>query len=931
MGTGMIQLRVRSEYSFRRAYGPVARVVAALKELGAPAAGIVDSDGSTWGHVRWEQECNKAGVRPMFGAELIVDGVRAPMWALAERSAGDLYELTSADKLTTSVVAARTGVVMFAGGAADDPALFDYVDVNPGSPLAQRRALDLARRTGKPLVVTSDNYYPRATDADKYFALGGGEKITPQHLLTRDELRAALRVLSEEEFDRALRNVEEVAERCGNVRLPKAPLIKVEGDLRAAALEGKRRRCAEGGIERWTAEYEQRLEYELRLIAEKEFESYFLVVAEMVMWAKQRMLVGPARGSSAGSLVCYLLGITEVDPIVHKLLFERFIDVSRSDLPDIDVDFSDERRDMVFEHLAERYGAEHVARLGNVITLKPASAINQVTKRLGIPIEETFALRNVLIEYSSGDSRYGRGIEDTLENTEPGRRFLREHPEAALMTEVENHAWGSSVHAAGVVVCNDPIKRFCTVRNGVAQIAKPDAEYLGLLKVDALGLRTLGVIESAGCVDNATLYNLKLNDPEVLRIFNERKFAGIFQFEGKSQRSLAEQMRFPSFQQIDHVTALARPGPLGGGAANHYLARAAGKEPVTYRHERLRSWLEDTYGVVLYQEQVMSIVRYIGHFSWEQATATRKAMSGRKGVEFFNRQREQFLRGAAEEGLSESEADAIWNEVCTFGAWGMNRSHTVSYAIISYWCAWMKRYHTLEYAAACLRKATNDDQALDLLRELHREGIQFTPLDPDLSEVNWSVKNGKLIGGIQNAEGYGPAKAAAYVEARNAGRLTERDKQQLAAARVKFTDIFPTHARWGHLYEDPSRAGCRPGTVIKNIADLQEDEECVIIGLLVEKERRDANEAMRVKRRGGKRLSGQTQFADLRVVDDSTTTPIILRIDRFNWRTIGEPIMDKAVVGEDYFLVRGRKLRGYPMIAVEKIRCLTNPDVLRRA
>jgi DNA polymerase III alpha subunit len=279
----------------------------------------------------------------------------------------------------------------------------------------------------------------------------------------------------------------------------------------------------------------------------------------------------------------------------------------------------------------------------------------------------------VLIEYSSGDSRYGKGLEDTLTTTQPGKDFLERFPEAVLMTELENHASHTGVHAAGFIVANEPVTEYCTVRDGVAQIDKKDAEYLNLLKMDVLGLRTLGVIEDSGCVTAEELYNLPLTDPEVFRIFNEAKFSGVFQFEGAAQRRVSVQIPVSEFQQIDHITALARPGPLGGGAANTYINRNAGREETTYKHESMRKYLEDTRGVVLYQEQVMRIVKELGDFSWEDTSVIRKAMSGRKGKEFFDRHGEKFAAGAAQHGIDAETAKAIWNEIVNFGAWGMNK------------------------------------------------------------------------------------------------------------------------------------------------------------------------------------------------------------------------------------------------------------------
>ena len=653
-------------------------MAARLAELGAPSAGIVDP--GTWGHVRWEQACVAAGIAPLYGVELplaLEDGKAPCAWLLA-RDTRPLYTLLShvPEPGAAEFAAAGDWAVRFAGSALTDPDCFDYVDTNPRSVLAGRQAVELARRTGKPLVVTSDNAHPGPEDWPAFLALADARRMTPQHLLPADELRAALPWLTEDEWTAAVHSTHEAAERVAGWRLPRAPLIHLEGDLAAQIEAGRQYRLAAGHIRVWTAEYAARLQREIELIREKQYESYFLVVGDLVRWAKQRMLVGPGRGSSAGSLVCFLLQITEVDPLPHHLLFERFIDLNRADLPDIDIDFSDRHRDEVFTYLAEKYGRDNVARLGNINTLKPRSAMAECGKKLGIPLHATFALRDALIEYSSGDSRYGNALEDTLSTTAAGRAFIAQHPEATLMRAAEGHAWHTGVHAAGVLVSNLPVTEFCVVQDGFAHLDKPDSEYLNLLKIDALGLRTLGVIEEAGCVTAQQLYNLTLDDPKVFAVFNEQRYAGLFQFEGAAQRRVSMQVHVDSFEKLDHITALARPGPLGGGATDIYVIRLRNHEAPTFRHPSMEQYLGDTMGVVLYQEQVMRIVRELGQFSWSETSTIRKAMSGRKGVEFFDQQRAKFIVGAATQGIGAEDAQHIWEEICSFGAWGMNKCVT---------------------------------------------------------------------------------------------------------------------------------------------------------------------------------------------------------------------------------------------------------------
>lgn len=934
------QLRIRSEFSFRdgrgaAAFGPLPAIAARLVEIGCPAAGLVDV--STWGHTRWANTVHG----PLFGVELgipLPDGRRPTAWALAGSSSRDLCRLSTAarrkDADRAELFRAAAGKVLrFAGAAFTDPECFDYVDVNPSSARAAMAAARLADKTGKPLVLTSDNAYPAPQHLNAFLAIGGREAVTPQHILSLDELWSALgRVLGRDAFDAAAANTIAAAALCTRT-LDTAPIISVPGDLRAEVEAGKAWRLAAGHIVEWTEVHEARIRRELELIELKQYQSYFLMVADLVCWAKTKMLVGPGRGSSAGSLVCYLLRITEVNPLEHDLLFERFIDVTRNDLPDIDIDFNDTKRDMVFAYLEHKYGREHVARLGNIVTLKPRSAIAEVGKRLGIPPSDTFDLVNVLVAHPSGDERFGHDIEDTIDGTAPGRAFIEKHPAARVMTEIEGHAWHTGLHAAGVVVCNDPISDFATVGDdGIAHIDKPAAETLGLLKIDALGLTTLGVIEDSGVVSAETLYSLRLDDPEVFRIFNEDKLSGIFQFEGSAQRGISNQIDINSFRRIDHVTALARPGPMGAGASHRYIARASLRERVTCLHESLEPYLAPTLGVILYQEQVMRICAEIGGMTWEQVAQMRKAISRSKGREFLDQLRPVFIAGAKSlHGINEGTASDIWDEINTFGGYGMNASHTVSYGIVSYWCAWAKRYHPLEYAAACLRSAGDDERATEILREIHAEGVQYVPFDVDRSESNWTVVGGELIGGFQNVRGIGPIMAARYVEDRAAGKLDDKKRAKIAKMPVQFTDLRPAHTLWGDLYANPEAHGVVGR--IEQFAELPEhgrNDSAAVIGLVKKRVRRDRNESILLKRRNGEPFKGQPLFLDVYVVDDSTSKPVIARFGEKIWESVGQHAANNLRDDEDWLLMRGRWLKEFNMLLVTKVKCLTRPEALQQ-
>jgi DNA polymerase III alpha subunit len=922
------QLRVRSGYSFKNAYGRTPEILAQLKAIGCPAAAMVDT--GTWGHVRWEQAMLKAELQPMFGMETpILGGDFKPVaWFLAE-DMRLFYNLTSksvqAGGLTPEEFGEAQGVVKFIGGALTlDPDTYDYIDVNPSSYTHAYQAVQLSRRTGKPMVLTSYNDMPSEAHKSYAYAWEVRDSVGLRHILTEHEMRQALRyAMSGREFDTALDNTLAVAKRLEGTRLRKAPMIKLEGDLVTLAREGQASRLARGHIKEWTQVYEDRFQMEIEAIKRRDFDSYFLIVADLVQYAKRHMLVGPARGSSAGSLICYLLAITEIDPIQHDLLFYRFIDISRMDLPDIDIDFSDSKRYMVFEYLQNKYGHKNVCKLGNINTLKAASVLAQVGRKFGIHVSQTSQISTALIEYSSADERYGKGLQDTMTRTGPGREFSERYPEASeCMGDIEIHPSHSGVHAAGILICNDPIADYCTINaDNVAQIDKKNTEHLNLLKIDALGLRTLGIIEDAGVVTAEELYSLPLDDKAVLDILNEDKVCGIFQFEGDIVRTSLRMVYIDQFSKIDNVTALARPGPLSSGMSQRYIERAAGREPVTYEVPQLEKYLKDTFGVFLYQEQIMMVVQEIGGFDWKKTSAVRKAMSGSMGEEFFNSMGGDFVKGAVEKGVPEKEATEIWREMVTFGAWGFNKSHSVSYAVVTYWTCWMKRYHMLEFAAATLRAAKDADQTIAMLRELAREGVTYTPIDPDYSDINWTVADGRLLGGIRNAKGYGPVKALQYVQKRAAGLLTDKDRERLANAEVKYTELYEARALWGHFYDNPELAGVTSGRPIIGMKTAKDGKMCITIAKLTKKTISDENEAIKIKKRGGKLYKGQSQFLDLMMLDDSTDTSMRFRIRPERYLDKGKPIAENAPTGS-WFLVLGKKIPGLDMFIVHNIKQL---------
>lgn len=885
----MIQLRIKTEYSFGETYAPLDRIIQRLKETGCKAAGIVDR--STWGHAPWFKKCKEAGIQPLLGVEIVVtdedgDCATPSMWFLAstQEALSELYGFTSrshAQKIQgkrsnvprlyrDDVLAMSDGIFKFAGDVTDEKFIAQcrpFIDLNPASRILNSKKKALAKSLGLLVVHTSDNAFVYEEDSEIFELISrASSKPSPQHIL--------LELPNDEGV------AEDIAELSEGLSMPTAPMVRAEGDLEALCREGIKFRKMEGV---WTQEYEDRMNYELDLIRSKDFESYFLIVADMTKYAKQHMLVGPSRGSAAGSLVCYLTRITEIDPIPPGLYFERFIDVSRTDLPDIDLDFPDDKRHMVFEYMAEKYGASKTAHIGTISQLKPKSALIQVCKSLGIPPIATAGVKAAMIERSSADSRANNCLEDTLKTTDPGKALLAMYPSVELATRLEGHASHTGVHAAGLLVCNEPITKFCTVdADGIAHVEKGAAESLGLLKIDVLGLRTLGILEDAGV--GVDWYNLKFDDQATYDVFNNQRLCGIFQFEGNALRSISKEMEFKSLVQIDAVTALARPGPFGGGVTDQYVKRSKG-EPYEPIHPLVERHMQETYGLPVYQEQTLAIVREIGKFDWKETSTIRKAMSKRMGKEFFDTYWEKFKDGAASQGIAEDAARKTWETINAMGAWQMNKAHTFSYAVISYWTAYLKAHFPLEFAAANLRSAKSEDSAVELLREMVREGIEYVPFDINKSKMNWSSQDGKLYGGFTALNGIGEAGAKKLIEAREAGRLTQKDIEKINGCQNIFNEIFPFGSTYADMYNHPSKFGIPDEilTVEKLMAEevIRHGSERVFLGEVIYKNSRDANEDVNVKKRGGEILSGQTQFADMRLRDD--TGAIGCRIGRWDW------------------------------------------------
>ena len=926
----MINLKVKTEYSFRESFGPIDKILEAIGD--APAVAITDSN-STWGHVNFHKACIKANKKPIMGVTLrVVEDLEKERYQdtyiitlLAKNVDGlkEIYRVNSLSfdqmyykpRTTVKEINNLSDNVIILSGSNPPNNLRHrnlYYELNPGfghwNKICQGKS---------PLVVTSDIFFPKSTDRPAYDIVSDNpeKKSTAQYILTkREDFRFAVPDIA---FDNTLL----IADQIEVYPLPLGEMISFNSPK---TLEEICREAIQDRVQVWTEEYEARLTRELSLIKQKEFEDYFFMVADLCVWAKEHMLVGPARGSSAGSLVCYLMYITEVDPIPHGLIFERFIDITREDLPDIDIDFPDNRREDVIQYLRTKYGTECVSHIGTISRFKPKSAIGEAAKKYGIPAWETNAVKDAIIERSGGDARSAFCIQDTFESLDVGKRFIEKYPMMMNVSLIEEHARHSGCHAAGILVTAKPITDVCSVdnRNNIAQIDKYNCDDLELLKIDVLGLRTLTVLNS--CMEYigkkpSDLYKLPLDDKEAFAIVNNKRYSGIFQFEGYALQSLTNQMGIYEFNDIVAITSLARPGPLHCGGATAFILCRTGAKDVEYDHQILEGCLKETFGVTVYQEQVMAIAREVGNLEWGDVTTLRKAMSKSLGEEFFNKFWIKFLKGAKENGLSEKEADRVWKNMCTFGSWAFNKSHAVSYALLSYFCMYLKANHPLEFALACLNNEKAPENTIKMLRELVAEGYEFTPCDRDKSLVEWSIADGKLLGGLTSIKGIGVAKAEAIIERRTNDRpFLAGQNKLLDTGLTPWDNIFETETRFKDIYDNPEDYNVTSGPIAR-VIQIQGEGTWVFIAKIKIVNLRDLNEYESLQKRGGKVITGQNLFLNLTVEDD--TDSIICTIGRFQYERIGKQIVED---GEGhYYLIKGKTQGEWRRIQIDKIRKLT--------
>ena len=952
----MINLALQSEYTFKKCFGFVSK---AIQHAQGGYIGVADVN-NTYSHAMLEKACKKHNgpltevkslIKPIYGVRILVtpdvnkkiEGQRGfnghKYIFIAKNNDGlkEIYKLvkTAWDNFFWYPIISAIDVFKLSENVFVIAESFDFIERVDYIGLSVTTPKNFIDYDGIEKVAINNNWYSKPDDKKVYQLLAGTQKRPDGYQFQFEQQTYQQHILSTKEWYRlfknedAINNTHVIANQC-EVKLQKAPMVRFPGvkiDLgKLCRLRAKKR-----GVDLENKEYNDRLNRELALIEEKDYSDYFLIVDDMVSKAKKKMLVGPARGSSGGSLVCYLLSITTIDPLKYGLLFERFIDINRDDLPDIDVDFPDTKRKAVVRQLIKDYGEDKVSHISNINRLSPRAAIAEFSKGLGVPLFETEAIKDGLIERSSGDSRANLQIHDTFHETKLGRAFIEKFPEMVLCEEIENHSNHAGTHAAGIIVCGEPIDNFVGInsRDKLAMCDKKIAEHLNLLKIDVLGLRTLSILEQTADLvgfDYDTFYNLEPDDKKVYEVFEKERFSGIFQFEGQALQSITRSMGCCKFDDIVAITALARPGPMQSGSATTFCERRIGNEPVEYysKNENFIKATVSTYGCIIYQEQIMKILHEYGSMDWKDVSALRRAMGKSVGDEFFNQYKEEFINGAIGNGDTKEQAEKVWEKIIYFGNYGFNKSHSVGYSIISYWTAWAKTYYPLEFAVANLNNSKNDESSLMLLRDMaENDGIHYIALDPELSIRDWSVQNNKIYGGLINIPGIGPAKANKIVKDRLAGTpYTPAIRQKMINPSTPFDDLYPCKTKFGKIYKNPSVYGIDYINYIKEANDIG---EYIIIGKILEHDVLDSNDYNAVMKRGGKQLDGDTLYMRIFVQDD--TDKIQCRIDRFAFENLNGSELNKSFVDEETWVcIKGIIRNDYRMITIVEVFNMTDFD-----
>ena len=796
-------LRISSEFSISQGLLTINQIVDCAQKNNIPSVALTDKS-NMFAMVKFFNKCEAAGIKPISGSSIRVifdgddsshdllclaknnDGHRNLMQVISSAHNNYNYQspIINFDDLKTF----KDDIVVISGGK--DSHIYELSKQNKLEEIENKiddflmvfkddffievqktnrpdeidyfsNILPLSSKKGVPLIATNDVLFAKKDDYEIHetkVCINTGKTLNDpnrekpfsdeQYFKSSDEMQKLFNG-----FDELIDNTNEVAKKC-NVSLhtkgyflPEYPVPK-EHDFDSFLVDLSTKRLS-SLIDKFEkakqTTYLQRLEYELNQIKKMGFSSYFLIVYDFIQWSKDNDVpVGPGRGSGAGSLVAYSLGITTLDPIDHGLLFERFLNPERISMPDFDIDFCMEKRDSVIDYVSKKYGADAVSQIATFGTMAARAVVRDVARAMGKP----YALGDrisKMIPFAPGMT-LDRAKEEQPVFAQAAKNDAEVREVVDLAYKLEGIARNVGKHAGGVVIAPGSLSDFCPIYNDrqsssvMTQYDKDDVEKIGLVKFDFLGLRTLTVIDKAlksiniNLKNKLDLDNIPMDDQKVFDLLSSGKTMAVFQLESTGMRDLIKKLKPTKFEEITALLALYRPGPLNSGMHTTFVDRKHGKSPVTYPHELLEPVLSETYGVIVYQEQVMESARVLAGYSMGEADILRRVM-GKKKIEEMEEQREIFVKGCEKNSIPEKKANKIFELIEQFAEYGFNKSHSAAYAVISYQTAFLKTYYPEHFMAAVLStELGNTDKIHALIQECKRMGIKV--LRPNIITSN---------------------------------------------------------------------------------------------------------------------------------------------------------------------------------------------------
>ncbi len=652
---------------------------------------------------------------------------------------------------------------------------------------------NFAKKYKVPMVATNDVHYINKDDADAHDALlciQTGKLVTDEDRMKMDcdvsftppaEMAEAFKDVPE-----ALENTVKIAEKCnleielGKILIPKFDVP--EGETPKSYLEKLIQEKIHGKYPKITGEIKERLDYEMGVIEKMGYESYFLIVWDFVRWAKERgIIVGPGRGSAAGSIVAYILNITELDPLDYDLLFERFLNPDRISMPDIDMDFADDRRGEVIEYVTEKYGKDHVAQIITFGTMAARNSIRDTGRVLGMAYGEVDVIAKLIPQFT----HLGDAIRNVPQLNGMYRTDERVKKLLDLALKLEGVARHSSTHAAGVVISKAPLVTYTPLQKAVKGDIATNTQYemhaledLGVLKMDFLGLSNLTILKNALRIikkvygKEIKLEEMPLDDKKTYKLLSRGETTGVFQFESAGMKRYIKKLKPTQFEDIVAMVALYRPGPMQ--FIDEFIDRKQGKKKITYTHPSMENALQNTYGVIVYQEQVMQISKDMAGFTGGEADTLRKAM-GKKIAKLMKKMRELFIKGAVKNGVSKKMAEKIFDDFEHFAQYAFNKAHAACYAMIAYWTAYLKAYYPEAFMAALMTSDfSNIDRIAIEIDECRSMGIEVLPPNVNESFLEFAVMKEKaqIRFGLRAVKNVGAGIIEAILEAReNVGRF----------------------------------------------------------------------------------------------------------------------------------------------------------------